>query len=110
MMACTSPGFTVRAMPRRISFSPAFARRSLISSISTPKSEICAAARRPLPDAAFQAHAQQLLRFHGELHRELLEHFLTEAVHDHRDRVFRVEAALLQVEDLVLADLRRGGL
>ena len=32
MIAWTSPGFTVRLMPLRISLSPAEARRSLISS------------------------------------------------------------------------------
>jgi hypothetical protein len=37
---------------------------------------------------------QQLLRFDREFHRQLLQHFLAEAVHDQRDRFFRVDAAL----------------
>src|SRR2546422_1010450 len=48
--------------------------------------------------------------FNGELHRQLLEDFLAEAVHDHADRVLRGETALLAVEDLVLADLGGRGL
>ena len=51
--------------------------------------------------------AEKLLRFHGELHRQLAEDFLAEAVDDHVDRVFRRDAALAAVENLVLADLRR---
>src|ERR1700692_2476322 len=62
-----------------------------------------------LPYAAFQAYAQQLLGFHGELHRELAEDFLAEAVHDHRHRIFGGNAALPAIENLVLADLRSGG-
>jgi len=59
-----------------------------------------------LSDASFQAHAQQLLRLDGELHRQLAEDLLAEAVHDHVDRVLERDAALLAVEELVLADLR----
>src|SRR5262249_20754003 len=53
-----------------------------------------------LPDAAFEAHAQQLLGLDRELHRQLLEHFLAEAVHDHVDRVLGADPALLEVEEL----------
>jgi hypothetical protein len=35
--------------------------------------------------APFKADAQKLLRFDGELHGELLQHFLGEAVDDQRD-------------------------
>ena len=38
-------------------------------------------------DAAFEADAEQFLRLDGELHRQLLQHFLAEAVDDQRDRV-----------------------
>src|ERR1039458_4094054 len=31
-----------------------------------------------LPYASFQTHAEQLLRLHGDLHRQLAEHFLAD--------------------------------
>src|SRR5947208_14583696 len=94
MMACTSPAPTRRVTPRRISFPSTVAWRSVISSSG-------------LANGPLQADAQQVLRLHRELHRQLLEDFLAEAVDDHRDRVLGGEAPLLAVEDLVLADLRR---
>src|SRR5688572_4323408 len=95
MMACTSPLFTLKLMPRRMSLVPPRTCRFVISNISL--------SYRP-----FEADAQQLLRFHGELHGQLAEHVLAESVDDHVDGVFGREAALTQVENLVLADLRRG--
>src|SRR5689334_489311 len=89
-------------MPRRISLSSTRACRFLISSIAI------AYLVGPLSDAAFQTHSEQLLRLDGELHRQVEEHLLAEAVDDHVDRVFRRQTALLAVENLVLADLRRG--
>ena len=41
-----------------------------------------------LPDAAFQADAQQLLRLDRELHWQLAKHAFAESIHDHRNRVF----------------------
>src|SRR3989441_9338125 len=61
-------------------------------------------------DAALEADAEQLLRLHGKLHRQLAEDFLAEAVHDHRDGVLGLETALPAIEQLVLADFRRRGL
>ncbi len=58
-----------------------------------------------LSDAAFQAHAQKFLRFDGEFHRQFLEDFLAEAVHDHVHRVLRGKPARVAVKNLVLADL-----
>src|SRR2546426_8125779 len=55
--------------------------------------------------APFETDAEQPLRLDGELHRQLLEDFLAEAVHDHRYGVLGRQAALLRVKDLVLADL-----
>src|SRR2546430_12030828 len=63
--------------------------------------------RFPSSDAALETDAEQPLRLDRELHGQLFENFLAEAVHDHRDGVFRREAALLRVKDLVLADLDR---
>lgn len=55
--------------------------------------------------AAFETDAEQLLRFNGEFHREFLEHFFAEAVHDHVHCILRGEAALVAIKDLVFADL-----
>src|SRR5262245_55857795 len=52
----------------------------------SPSLGMCASC---LPHAALQAHAQQLLRFHRELHWQLAEDFLAETIHDHVDRVLR---------------------
>ena len=58
-----------------------------------------------LTDAAFQAHTQKFLRFDSEFHRQFLEHFLAEAIHDHVDRVLRGDAARIAIENLVFTDL-----
>src|SRR2546430_12598733 len=49
----------------------------------------------PSSHAPFEADPEQPLRFDRELHRELFEDFLAEAVHDHRHGVFGGETALL---------------
>ena len=59
-----------------------------------------------LSHAAFQAHAEKFLRLDGKFHRQFLEHFLAEAVHDHVDRVLRGQPARVAVKNLVFADLR----
>src|SRR2546422_107839 len=105
MIAWTSPTFTVRSTPFRISLSPTFARKPLTASraivlSSAPRG---ASAHRALE---VQAHREQLLGLHGELHREVQEDLLAEAVHDHVRRVLRREPALLAVEQLVVPDLR----
>src|SRR5437016_1591328 len=61
-----------------------------------------------LSDTSFQADAQQLLRFDGKFHRQFLEDFLAKTVDDHVHGVLRRDAALVAVENLVFADLRRG--
>src|SRR2546428_13945264 len=81
MIAWTSPTFTVRSTPFRISLSPTFARNPLTSSraivlSSAPRG---ASAHRALE---VQAHREQLLGLHGELHREVQEDLLAAAVHD----------------------------
>src|SRR5881628_2450616 len=103
MTAWTSPALIERSIPFRISLPVTFTCRSLISSVVSPPLR---AAR--LPDRALevQAHADQLLGLHGELHRELQEDLLAEAVHDHVRGVFRRDAARLAVEKLFLPDLR----
>src|SRR5712692_5956686 len=120
-MAWTSPRLTWRLTPRRISLLPIFACKFLISSIisPSPSGQVSAniangamyappaSVESPtLADAAFQAHAQQLLRLDRKLHGKLAEDLLAEAVDDHGDRVFCGHAALAAVEDLVLTDLR----
>src|SRR5947209_2917359 len=59
-----------------------------------------------LPDASFEAHPDQLLGLDGELHRQLLDDVLDEAVDDQRHRRLVVEASALHVEELVVGDLR----
>src|SRR6185437_14181768 len=71
-------------------------------------SELRPAAEKPLcclPDAAFEADAQELLRFHGELHGQLAEDALAETIDNHRDGILGLEAALAQIEELIFADL-----
>ena len=41
--------------------------------------------RGALPDASLERDAEQLLRFHGELHGQILEYLLAESADDHRD-------------------------
>src|SRR3989338_703516 len=104
MMACTSPAFTSRSMPRRISRTPALACKSLMISIVFVLFRFSRLANAPL-----QTDAQQLLGLHGELHRQFADNLLAEAVDNHRDGIFGREPALLAVENLVLADLGGGG-
>src|SRR5579862_4523542 len=114
MIACTSPRRTTRSMPRRISAVPTFACRFSIWRITLPLiwRSFTAEARcnLSLPDAPLEAHAQQLLRLDGKLHRQLLEDLLAEAADDHRDRVFGGESTLHAIEELVLTDLGGRGL
>src|SRR6266566_3969580 len=78
MIACTSPVWTVRSTPVRISRPSTEAWRFLTCSSGC------------------------------WLNPRSLEDFLAEAVHDHRYGVFGRETALLRVKDLILADLGRG--
>src|SRR5438876_713919 len=114
MMECTSPAFTLRLMPLRISWLSTLTCRFLISSKLIPvpliSCVVSTCMSSALPDAAFQTDTQQLLRLHRKLHRQLTEHTLAEAIHDHGNGVFRLEPALPQVEELVFTDLRGGSL
>src|SRR5262245_43618193 len=103
--ACTSPARTSRSTPRRISRPSTPAWRFRMLSI-TSAGLICSTSAH----AAFEAHAQEPRRLDRELHREVLEDFLAEAVHDHRHRVLAGQPPLLAVEQLVLADALRGRL
>src|SRR6476659_4096449 len=58
-------------------------------------------------DASFQGNSEQLLRLDRELHWQFLEHLAAEPAHDHRNRMLRAYPALLAVEDLIPANLRR---
>src|SRR4051812_11719213 len=61
-----------------------------------------------LSNTSFECNSEELLRFERELHRQLLEYFLAETGDDHRHRLLAGQSALLEVEDLVFPDLRRG--
>src|SRR5713226_8093917 len=102
MMAWTSPARTSRLTPFSMALPATRALKSVIlSKISPPM---------PSTDGAFQTYAQQVLRLDRELHRQFLEHHFAKPADDHVDRVFRGDAALQAVEQLVLADFGRAGL
>src|SRR5690606_20735305 len=63
-----------------------------------------------LTHRAFEAEFQQFLRFHRKLHRQLIEHFLAEAVDERGDGLFGVDAAAAQIKQVVFADARGAGL
>ncbi len=58
-----------------------------------------------LSNTPLKTDAEQLLRFHGKLHRQFVKYRLAEAVDDHADGFFLGNSALLQIENLVFADL-----
>src|ERR1700755_3103838 len=99
MIAATWPAGIVRSMPFRIALPATLTCRFSISSMITLGLSVLR-----LTDAAFQADADELLRPHGELHRQLLQDVAAESVDDHRDCFFRAQAALATVEELVVAD------
>src|SRR6266567_7465765 len=111
MMAWISPASTLRSRPWRI-FRPAIsARRPRISRsgvigdclhymVDTASSS----------DTAFQRDRNQLLRFHRELHRQLLQHILHKPIDDEAYGFFLGEPALHTIEQHVLRYLRRGRL
>ena len=57
-----------------------------------------------LPDSALQAHLQQLLGLHRELHGKLPENVLAEPVNDEVNGLLRIQPTLLAVEQLIVAD------
>src|SRR6266850_7568847 len=96
MIACTSPSRIVRSTPLRISLPATATRRPFTSSSALL-----------LANASLQTDSEQPSGFYGKLHRQLLEDFLTETVDDHRHGILGRQAALAQIKDLILADLRR---
>src|SRR5215471_5123214 len=112
MIACTSPLFTVSVSPWRISRSSTRTCRFFTSSNAIISTSVCLlvsrerqprASRRPASaDAALQRDRDQFLRFDRELHRELLQHVLDEAVDDEADSLLLAQATLNAVEQHVL--------
>src|SRR5713226_8361895 len=105
MTACTSPACTSRSSPRRISAPLTLACRSSITSIDDPLLAADGSA-----NTALETHAQELLGFHGELHRQFAKDPLAETVDDHRHGVLGRDAPLPTIEELVLTDPRGRGL
>src|SRR3981189_2351149 len=127
MMACTSPLFTVRESPWRISRSSTRTCRFLTSSsgitfflfffvlrsrrrrvskdrtdnLFLPSFET-AAARPPqdeaLSDRAFQRDRDQLLRLDRELHRQLLQHVFDKTIDHEADGLFLRQPSLRAIE------------
>src|SRR5215510_4911780 len=91
-------------MPLRISSPPTATCKFLTSSKLIVFSGWFVSVR--LTNAAFQAHAQQFLRLHRKLHWKLAEDLFAEAIHDHRNGVLSLQSALLEVKQLILANLR----
>ena len=60
--------------------------------------------RTVLSHAAFETHAEELLSLHGKLHRQFVDDILGIAVDNEVDSGFGGDAALVAVEELVLAD------
>src|SRR6266436_8149984 len=139
MMAWTSPLFTVSVSPWRISRSSTRTCRSLTSSSGIFLFRLFLVSRerrrrvskdvannlsshpsrrqltRPprdkvLSNRSFERNRDQLLRFHRELHRQLLQHGLHKTVDDEADGFFLAEPALDTVEQDILGDLRGGRL
>src|SRR6266542_2072970 len=59
-----------------------------------------------LPNCPLKTHFQKLRSLHSELKRQLREDTLAEAVDDHVLRVLFLDAALHQIEELIVAYLR----
>src|SRR5690349_1339075 len=96
MMACSSPCGTSRSIPLRIGLPSTSAVSPSIFSMSANRT--------------FQGDLQQLLRFHREFHRQLLQHLAAEAVDDEPDRILLRQPAAAAVEELVLGDAAGGRL
>src|ERR687892_804573 len=58
-----------------------------------------------LADTPLQTDAEQLLGLHGEFHRQLAKYLLTKTVNDHVHGIFRGNAPLPTIKELILADL-----
>src|SRR5437660_6041961 len=113
MMAWTSPRFTVSDSPWRISRSSTRTCRSLTSSIGIlNRSQKCGGAlaaqlSKGLSNRPFQRDRDQLLRLDRELHRQLLQHVLDEAIDDEADGLLLAQPTLGAIEQHVLGDFRR---
>ena len=59
-----------------------------------------------LPNGPLQLQAHQLVDFRSKLQRQLVKHLAAETADDRRDGGLGRDAALLEVEQLLLADLR----
>src|SRR5262249_61948296 len=114
MVAWPSPAPTSRFRPSRIFFPSTVTDRFLMLSIELtcgyPRKRTMSTSPARLAHRAFEAHRQELRGLDRELHRQLLEHRLAEAAHDHVDRILLGDAAREQVEQLVVADLGRARL
>src|ERR1700722_3631557 len=105
MMACTSPRFTVSERPWRISRSSTPTCRFLTSSNGITFFRFFSSRGAPkaaLSNRTFEADRDQLLRFHREFHRQLLQHVLDKAVDHEADRLFLAQPALHAIEQDVL--------
>ena len=59
------------------------------------------------PNRPFQRDRDQFLRFNSKLHRQFLQHFLAEPIHNKRDGLFFIHAALAAIEQLIVIHFGR---
>ena len=98
MMACTSPGAHLEVEPLEdLPGADLYVQVPDAEHASLPV---------PQPTAPSRLTDKQVLRFDRELHRQLLEHRLAEAVDDHVHRVLLRDPAAAAIEELVVGDLR----
>src|SRR3546814_20649072 len=76
-------------------------RRRRLQRRSTSQPASRGAAGIASSDRAFQADFQQLIRLHRELHRQLAQDLLAEAVDDQADRVFLPDTSAAAIATLV---------
>ena len=57
-----------------------------------------------LSDRSFKSDLKQALRLYGKFHRQLVHHLFGISVYDQSHRLFSGDAALVAVEQLILAD------
>ena len=60
-----------------------------------------------LPHRSLKRYAQQFLRLHCEFHWKFIEHLLSISVNDKSNSLFGRYAALIAIEELLLADFAR---
>src|SRR5919202_1075017 len=105
----TSPGAcSLSGSPSTSRYQATARATSRVGTVMKSTCSTCTAV--PLADRALHLELDQAVHLHGVLQWKLLRDRLDEAGHDHRGRLGLGQPARHQVEELLLADLRDGGL